>query len=399
MAANADRPWKQPWFWVEIFTILNLGFLTFDIFLAHSVNDFRRHAEYIPLYFSALAPVVLLVGLLYRRQSRRLWAILGFLVGAAAIVIGMTGVVLHLDSSFFYERTIRSLTYSAPFAAPLAYAGLGFLLVLNRMVDSASKEWAEWVLLFALGGFIGNFVFSLTDHASNGFFVRVEWVPVIASALAVGFLLTPLMIHVPRRFLDLCAPLLLMEAAVGAWGFVLHAARNLSGPSLHPFENFISGRRLWRRCCFRILWSSRELLCGSCADSRRRNRLPSKNARITAKRSGYRRCSRQERPQPCIPENFGKMVPSESSSGSWSATECYLATYSAVVSRTPWIPGTSQMPRCKFPLQRARRWLRATSPLWSTPRTSRMPASRWKPQIRQMMEAWQRSNESHRLWI
>ena len=87
------------------------------------------------------------------------------------MLIGLTGVVLHLDSSFFYERTIKSLTYSAPFTAPLAYSGLGFLLVMNRMVDPQSMEWAEWTLFFALGGFVGNFVLTLTDHAANGFFI------------------------------------------------------------------------------------------------------------------------------------------------------------------------------------------------------------------------------------
>jgi hypothetical protein len=241
MAESVDRPWAQPWLWLELFITLNLGFLTFDIFLAHSVNDFRRDAEYIPLYFSALAPVVLMIGLFVRRQSRRMWAVFGFVVGIASVCIGVAGVILHLDSAFFYERTIRSLTYSAPFAAPLAYTGLGLLLVLNRMVDSASKAWAQWVLLLALGGFVGNFVFSLTDHASNGFFVRVEWVPVIASAVAVGFLATPLVMGVSTKFLDLCAAVLLQEAAVGVWGFILHAGRNLAGPSIHPFENFVSG--------------------------------------------------------------------------------------------------------------------------------------------------------------
>jgi hypothetical protein len=241
MAANTDRLWRQPWFWVEIFTLLNLGFLTFDIFLAHSVNDFHRQAEYIPLYFSALAPVILVVSLFYRPQSRQMWAALGYIVGFSAIGIGITGVILHLDSSFFYERTVRSLTYSAPFAAPLAYSGLGFLLVLNRMLDSNSREWAQWVLLFALGGFFGNFVFSLADHASNGFFARIEWVPVVASALAVGFLLTPLVVDVSRRFLDVCGAMLLVETAVGTWGFVLHAGRNLAGPSIHAFDNFIYG--------------------------------------------------------------------------------------------------------------------------------------------------------------
>ena len=95
-------------------------------------------------------------------------------MGGLAILIGLTGVLLHLDSAFFYERTIRSLAYSAPFAAPLAYTGLGFLLLLNRMVNSKSGAWAQWVLFMTLGGFVGNFIFSLADHAGNGFFIRTR---------------------------------------------------------------------------------------------------------------------------------------------------------------------------------------------------------------------------------
>ena len=236
-----ERHWLRPGLLLEVFVLLNLGFLTFDIYLAHSVNGFRQRAEYIPLYFSALAPVVLLVGLAFQSKRPWVWNALGYVVGAAAILVGLTGVVLHLDSSFFYERTIRSLTYSAPFAAPLAYTGLGFLLVLNRMLDSKSEEWARWVLVLTLGGFIGNFVFSLTDHAGNGFFDRLEWAPVVASAIAVGFLATPLLARVSKKFLALCGAVLLLEAGIGVWGFILHAQRNLAGPSIHAFDNFIYG--------------------------------------------------------------------------------------------------------------------------------------------------------------
>ena len=241
MAGSDARQWLRPGIVLEIFVLLNLGFLTFDIYLAHSVNGFRQRAEYVPLYFSALAPVLLLAGLAFQRKRPLMWKAIGHVVGWSAILIGLTGVILHLDSSFFYERTIRSLTYSAPFAAPLAYAGLGFLILLNRLQDPASEEWARWVLFLALGGFIGNFVFSLTDHAGNGFFDPLEWVPVGASALAVGFLATPLLLRVSREFLALCAVVLLVEAGVGAWGFVLHAQRNLAGPSIHAFDNFIYG--------------------------------------------------------------------------------------------------------------------------------------------------------------
>lgn len=241
MAAENKRWWLDPQLWVEVFAMVNIGFLTFDIYLAHSVNQFRVRAEYIPLFFSAIAPAFLIVGLALRSRWPMVWKDLGYLVGWVAILVGLTGVVLHLQSHFFYERTLRSLTYSAPFAAPLAYTGLGFLLVMNRMVDPESMEWAQWVLLFTLGGFVGNFVFSLMDHAENGFFFPLEWVPVVASAVAVGFLAVPLLMRISRPFIDLCATVLVLEAAIGLWGFVLHASGNLRGPSVHPFENFIYG--------------------------------------------------------------------------------------------------------------------------------------------------------------
>jgi hypothetical protein len=241
MAAPNEHWWAQPELWVEAFAIVNIGFLTFDIYLAHSVNQFRNRAEYIPLLFSATAPLFLIVALSQRKGRRFVWLILGHFVGWAAIVVGLTGVILHLESGFFYERTLRSLTYSAPFAAPLAYAGLGFLLVMNRMVDSESVEWAQWILLFTMGGFIGNFVFSLADHAENGFFFRAEWVPVAASAAAIGFLFVPLLMRVSRTFIDVSAAVLVVEAGIGLWGFSLHTMGNLQGPSIHAFDNFIYG--------------------------------------------------------------------------------------------------------------------------------------------------------------
>ena len=241
MAQGNEASWKEPWFLVEAFALVNLGFLTLDIYLAHSVNGFRRPAEYVPLYFSATAPLILLVALALRKRWPAVWKDLGYLVGWCAIVIGLTGVVLHLDSAFFYDRTIKSLTYSAPFAAPLAYAGLGFLLLLNRMMDSHTPDWAKWVLFMALGGFFGNFVLSLSDHASNGFFNILEWVPVGASAIAVGFLVTPLLVSVSRQFIVLCAAVLVFECLIGTWGFLLHAARNLHGPSIHPLANLVWG--------------------------------------------------------------------------------------------------------------------------------------------------------------
>jgi hypothetical protein len=241
--ARSDPRARDPRLWVEVFAILNFAALAGDIYLAHSTNEFRRASEYVPLYFSGVAPVVLVAGLVARERFgyAAVWRDLGYLVGWSAIAVGLAGVLLHLDSHFFYERTIRSLTYAAPFAAPLAYTGLGLLLVLNRMVAAGTLEWSYWVLLLAAGGFAGNFVFSLTDHAVNGFFRSIEWLPVATSAFAASFLLVPLMVDVGRRYLVLCAFVMAAQALVGVLGFGLHVAADMAGASGSAFQNVVHG--------------------------------------------------------------------------------------------------------------------------------------------------------------
>jgi hypothetical protein len=255
-----NKWYREPSIWLELFVIVNLGFLSLDIYLAHSVNRFRHAAEYIPLWFSFVAPPLLLVGLVggERWGWTAVWRDVGHLVGWCAIAVGLVGVILHLDSRFFHDRTIKSLVYAAPFAAPLAYTGLGLLLVMNRMVDSQSEEWPRWVLLMGLGGVVGNFVFSLTDHAQNGFFHETEWIPVASSALAVGFLAAIYITPVTRRYLALCAVVLLIQVAVGLLGFYLHNRANLNGPSGDKFDNFILGAPALAP----MLFPNLALLCG-----------------------------------------------------------------------------------------------------------------------------------------
>jgi hypothetical protein len=228
--------------WLELFALINLGFLAPDIYLAHSVNLFHRAEEYLPFVFSLLSPVVLFVALIALHSGSLFWwRWLGFLTGWASVAIGIIGLILHLGSRFFYENTLDSLVYTAPFAAPLAYTGIGLLILLNRIVDFESAEWAYWVIFLALGGFVGNFIFSLADHAQNGFYFATEWIPVAASALSVGFLMVPFFIQVQRPYESVCAIVMVLEAAVGLLGFYYHVAANLNGPSADRFDNFVYG--------------------------------------------------------------------------------------------------------------------------------------------------------------
>jgi hypothetical protein len=257
---SPNKWYLQPYVWLEAFVIVNIGFLVLDIYLAHSTNQFHHEAEYIPLWFSLAAPPLLVMGLILgeRWGYAAVWRDVGHLVGWCSIGIGLTGVILHLDSRFFHERTIKSLVYAAPFAAPLAYTGLGLLLVMNRLVDRRSEEWPRWVLLLGLGGVVGNFIFSLTDHAQNGFFHWTEWIPVGTSAFAVGVLLTIFITPVTRRFLGLCAIVLGIQVVVGLLGFALHTHANLHGPSPDIFDNFVFGAPALAP----MLFPNLALLCG-----------------------------------------------------------------------------------------------------------------------------------------
>jgi hypothetical protein len=233
----------DPQLWVELFVTANLAILAADIYIAHSVNHFQKAAEYIPLYFSLGAPVVLaiLIGLRWTGSFEAPWRDVGYMIGWLSVFVGLGGVLYHLESRFFLDRTLKSLTYAAPFAAPLAYTGLGFLLLMNRMVGARTAEWARWVIFLALGGFFGNFVLSLTDHASNGFFAKTEWIPVISSALATGFLIVPLVLTVTRRFMDVCLVVMLTQAFVGILGFWFHVEANLVEPGHSLFERLVNG--------------------------------------------------------------------------------------------------------------------------------------------------------------
>jgi len=225
---------------VELFIVVNLGFLALDIFVAHSFNDFSHDAEWIPFYFSLFSPPLLLFELKQNwGKAQNSHSFIGIVMGVCSIVVGVTGMLYHLKDSFFIELTIKSLVYTAPFVAPLAYTGLGCLILMMRMVKHNTAEWHQWLVLFGLGGFLGNFILSLCDHAQNGFFHYSEWLPVISSAFAMSFLTISLVRKCSYRFMDLCLIVMGVQVLIGLLGLYYHGLAILRGPSPHLFENII----------------------------------------------------------------------------------------------------------------------------------------------------------------
>jgi len=224
---------------LEWFVVANLAFLGVDIFVAHTENAFRDSAEWVPVIFSALAPLLLLPGATHVGPPRVV-RVLDLAVGASAIAVGVLGMVFHLRSAFFLERTLQSLVYSAPFIAPLSYVGVGLLLLLVRLEPSSSRDFGAWILLLALGGFAGNLGLSLFDHAQNDFHSPLEWIPVFAAAFACSFYLVAL-VGRERLMLRWSFGVCAVEAVVGVAGFALHVVEDAHKPAQSLAARFVHG--------------------------------------------------------------------------------------------------------------------------------------------------------------
>jgi hypothetical protein len=221
--------------------------LGLDIVIAHTQNHFREPLEWTPVVFSFAASALLLPMV---AGARAWWCRpVEVAVGGASVVVGALGMILHLRSAFFVERTLHNLVYSAPFLAPLAYVGVGLLLLLVRLEPVGSPALGAWILLLTLGGFVGNFGLSLLDHAANGFFRWTEWIPVFASAIASGFLLIALLRKEPG-FGRFVAGVLVAQAVVGTLGFGLHVAADVRRPTALIADRFIYGAPMFAPLLF-----------------------------------------------------------------------------------------------------------------------------------------------------
>lgn len=233
----------EPQVLVELFIVSNIAFLSLDVYTAHAVNQFAHWAEWIPFFFCVGAtPVLVALMLVDGIVPKRRWVRgVGWGIGLLAVLMGIAGMVFHLEGHFFQEQTLRNLIYSAPFAAPLAFSGLGFLLMMNRMVDPDTRDWALWVILLALGGFVGNFGLSFLDHAQNGFFLWQEWIPVVGAAVTMGFLSVPFFMRVSNTYLWLCFGVLVLQVLIGLLGFYYHVHGNLMAPGENLINKFLYG--------------------------------------------------------------------------------------------------------------------------------------------------------------
>ncbi len=233
---------------LDIFIILNLAFLALDVYIAHAAGGFNSIVEWLPIYFSLLAFGVFVCVFLTGKMQWLNWC--RTCLGWSAIGIGIAGMLFHLSSHFFSDASLKNLVYAAPFIAPLAYTGIGLLLLLNNLIPDTQAEWAKWVVFLAFCGWCGNFILSVLDHAQNGFFNITEWLPVITSALASSSLATLLCMKRKQRFVAFCITVLCLNIIIGGVGFFLHLAADLRVPAMDGTEKILYGAPLFAPLLF-----------------------------------------------------------------------------------------------------------------------------------------------------
>jgi hypothetical protein len=239
------------WLLIEAFAIFNFAFLGLDIYIAHYINRFSLWQEWIPFAFSlgSASILALLLYFAYKAEDVSWYRLIGYIIAGSSIIVGLLGFYYHLESGFFHHISIKNLVYTAPFVAPLAFAGLGCLMILSRIEDVLNEEWGLWVTFLAMGGFVGNFILSLADHAQNGFFNSNEWIGVVASAIVIGFLLAAVSFREDVLVLNWAIGLSYVQIAIGLLGFYFHFSANYAGGSTFV-DNFLYGAPIFAPMLF-----------------------------------------------------------------------------------------------------------------------------------------------------
>ena len=72
----------------------------------------------------------------------------------------------------------------------------------------------------------------------------------VSSALAIGFLLLPLVMQVNRAYLRVCATVMILQVVVGIVGFALHLSADLHATGKTLFDRAVHGAPIFAPLLF-----------------------------------------------------------------------------------------------------------------------------------------------------
>lgn len=243
---------------------VNEVFLAIDIYLAHNLNGTIRSREWIPIYFGAIAGVLLLGAGLIAFRNRRLASVIASVVLIASIIVGLLGAYFHVvrairpTAPLGARVTVPLLVWAPPIIGPLIFSLAGLWGVSAAWEEDPpesgilkmSDKWRlrlpisktrAFLLMVSLGT-LATLLSSVLDHARAQFENPWLWPPIAIGLFATVVALGLAMIERPTRgdaTIYLAAMLLLV--AVGVIGFILHVQFDLTTQNAIVAERFLRG--------------------------------------------------------------------------------------------------------------------------------------------------------------
>ncbi|NQV06348.1 hypothetical protein HQ535_07340 [bacterium] len=242
----------------------NQVFLGIDIWLAHSISQSITPGEMIPIVFGPVAGLLLLVAGLIAVRARPAAAMFANVVFLASAVVGIAGVVLHLQraglpAGALAERlSTRLLVWGPPFLGPLMFvlialwgisaawvedpADSGILRIVGRVrIRLPLAKTQVYFLLTGAAAMIAT-ISAVFDHARTGWQNANLWIPTVVGLFAALICWVMAVLRRPSRS-DLIVYAVTMFALivtglVGAW---LHFSDNLTSRGVVVAERFIRG--------------------------------------------------------------------------------------------------------------------------------------------------------------
>jgi hypothetical protein len=249
---------------VLLLAAANQVFLGVDIWLAHSISQSITPGEMIPIVFGPAAGVLLLVAGVIAIRARGVAAAFPNMVFIASAVVGIMGVVFHLQraglpSGPLAERlTTRLLVWGPPFLGPLMFVLIALWgmsaawveyppdsgrlrVVRNRTLRLPLAKTQVFLLLTGAGAMIAT-ISAVFDHARTGWQNTNLWIPTAVGVFAAIVCWGLAMLRRPSRSdLAVFVAAMLALIATGLIGAWLHFSDNLTSRGVIVAERFIRG--------------------------------------------------------------------------------------------------------------------------------------------------------------
>jgi hypothetical protein len=222
----------------------NLLATTGDVAIAHAFNEFALDTQYLPFIIGGFAGIAALVAIPGERGGKRRTV---FVAGMwLCVALGVLGFWWHLESQLVWRgvMSLKTYVYTAPLAAPMAYAGIATIGLVAASQSEMILGWTkrQWVYFLVAGGSLGNASLSVLDHARNGFINPAEWIPIpvtlFTAVLFFGAAVRPVINRVERVALWIAVG---VQILIGVLGWGLHVYFSLTAETGNLLHRVVYG--------------------------------------------------------------------------------------------------------------------------------------------------------------